>query len=171
MNVNMRFSGVSMSHNPKTLKITRSKKINSAGRVGGENRLDNVSDGISKISGTGEIYGLRCFSVYEELMRMCFKNKAGVLSVPELGIFRAVLEDISVMAEPKENFLTVAFVFRVVNDRDEPKKILPEQYVLPVGGESLWDIAYRYDVPIEKLLKLNPQIRKIFNLSGVVRLY
>lgn len=173
MNVNLRFAGVTMSHNPKTLKITQSKKINSVGLVGGEKRLDSVSDNISKISGTGEIYGSNCFSVYEELMKLCFTNKAGVLSVPKLGTFRAVLEDVSVLAEPRENFLSVAFVFRMVSCTDAPKKIMPEQFIKPVGGESLWDIAYRYDVPIEKLVVLNPHIRKIFNLigCGTVRLY
>ncbi len=173
MNVNLRFSGVEMSHNPKTLKITRSKKVESVGLVGGKNRLRSISDNISKISGTGEIYGLNCFSVYEELMRLCFTNRAGVLSVPKLGTFRAVLEDISVLAEPRENFLSVAFVFRMVSGTDDPKKIMPEQFVEPIGGESLWDISYRYNVPIEKLVLLNPQIRRLFNLNGCgkVRLY
>lgn len=173
MSVTLRFAGVSLSHNPKTLKITRSKKINSVGLVGGSSKLSNVCDNVSSISGTGEIYGSDCFLVYEKLLRMCFKNTADILAVPELGAFRAVLEDISVLAEPKENFLSVAFTFRAVSSGKTPVRILPEQYVKAGEGESLWDIAYACGVPVEQLVKLNPQIRKILDLKKgeEVRIY
>ena len=124
MSVTMRFGGVSMSHNPKTLKISRSKKLNSVGFVGGVSKLSSVCDGISKISGTGEIYGSECFLLYDKLLRMCFKNQAAVLAVPEIGAFTAVLEDISAAAEPRENFLSVSFVFRAVNAGKDAEKIL-----------------------------------------------
>lgn len=173
MSVTMRFGGLSVSHNPKTLKITRSKKISSVGLVGGVSRLSNVCDDISKISGTGELYGEDCFLVYDRLLRMCFKNKAEILAIPELGAFRAVLEEISVLAEPKDNFLSVAFSFRAVSSGKEPERILPERYCEANRDESLWDISYRFDVPVENLVRLNPHIRKILKLKEgeKVRIY
>ncbi len=173
MNVTMRFGGISLSHNPKTLKITRSKKINSVGLVGGTVKLSNVCDNISKISGTGEIYGDDCFLSYDRLLRMCFKNKADILAVPELGAFKAVLEDIAILAEPRENFLSVSFTFRAVSAGREPEKILPEKYYTAAEGESLWDVSYKFGVTVESLVKLNPQIRKILDLKEgeEVRLY
>lgn len=173
MSVAMRFGGVSLSHNPKTLKITRSKKVSSVGLVGGENRLSNVCDNISKISGTGELYGDDCFLVYDKLLRMSFTNKAEILAVPELGAFRAVLEDISFAAEPRGDFLSVAFTFRAVNTGREAEKILPQRYYTARDGESLWDVAYKFGVTVESLAELNTHIRKILDLTNgeEVRIY
>lgn len=173
MSAAMRFGGISLSHNPKTLKIVRNKKINSVGLVSGLNKLSNVCEGVSKVSGTGEIYGDDCFLLYDKLLRMCLKNKAEILAVPELGAFRAVLEDISVTAEPRENFLSVAFTFRAVNSGREPEKIMPRQFYTAADGESLWDVSYKFGVTVERLAELNPHIRKILEMKEgeKVRIY
>ena len=173
MSVTMRFGGVSMSHNPKTLKITRNKKMNFVGLASGINKLSNVCDGVSKISGEGELYGGDCFLLYDKLLKMCFKNQAAVLALPEIGAFTAVLEDISVSAESRENFLSVSFVFCAVNAEREPVEILPKKFYTAQEGENLWDVSYKFGVAVETLAELNPHIRKILDLKEgeEVRIY
>ena len=173
MSVLLRFGGITMRHNPKTLKISRKKKISSVGLVGGLNKLDNVRDDVSKISGTAELYGDDCFVTYDKLLRMCFKNQAAVLAVPGLGAFEAAPEEIGVLAESRDKFLSVSFVFRAVGEGREAAKITSEQFIKPGRRDNLWDISYRYSVPIERLVELNPDIRKIMSLdvNKEVRLY
>ena len=172
-NVNMRFGGVSLSHNPKTLKIIRSKNIASVNLSDGQNRFSHAAEGILKISGTGELYGENCFQTYEKLLRASCKNVPYVLSVPELGVFFAVLSDLSINAEPKSNFLSVAFTFRIVDGENNCEKIFPQRYYFPQANENLWDVSYKTGINIEKLTELNPDIKDIreLDIENGVRLY
>lgn len=161
----MRFGGMNLPHNPKTLKIAKSKKISSINLLGGESKVSGISDGISKISGIGELYGEDCFMQYERLLRLHFQNKAEVLAIPEVGAFKAVLSDITLLAEPKNNVISLSFEFQAVNDDSKGEKISENKYCTALKNESLWDISYRCNTTIEKLIELNPQIRNIMELS------
>lgn len=161
----MRFGGLSLPHNPKTLKIAKSKKISCVNLLSGESRVSGVCDDISKISGTGELYGSDCFLQYERLLRLHFQNKSEVLAIPDVGAVKAVLSDITLLAEPKNNVISIGFEFQTVNDEGLAVKISENKYCTAKKNESLWDISYRCGVAIEKLVELNPQIRNIMALS------
>lgn len=169
----MRFGGLNIPHNPKNLKIVRSKKINSVRLIDGEDRLSDVFEGVSKISGTAELYGSGCFGVYEKLLRLRFQNRSEILAIPEVGAVRAVLSDLTVLCEARKDFLEIGFEFRTVTDGRKAEKLMPYKTYTASEGESLWDIAYNSGTAIEKLVELNPSIRNINSLDEgkEVRIY
>lgn len=162
----MRFGGLQLSHNPKSLKIVRKKKVNLIRSIDGEDRLSDIFDDVSKISGTAELFGSDCFVVYEKLLRLRFQNKSEILAIPKLGAMRAVLSDLTLLCEPKKDFLAVSFEFQAVTDGRKAERIMPYKTYTAVSGESLWDIAYRFDTTVERLVELNPDIRKINELNN-----
>ena len=77
---------------------------------------------------------------------------------------RAYLKELQLIAEPKENVISYRFVF---TEAQPPAKdgAARTVYETLVEGESLWDIGYLFRVPIETLVRLNPQIRYIDSLK------
>lgn len=161
----MRFAGRNLPHNPKTLKAERSRGISSVSILGGKNVMKRIEEKTSKISGTGELYGKDCFEQYNELARLHFLNKADVLSVPGIGSFKAVLSDLQLLAEPKNGVISISFEFTRVDDSDAAQPISPLECHKAASGESLWDISYKYNIPIESLLALNPWIRNPWEIE------
>ena len=53
--------------------------------------------------------------------------------------------------------LTYSFVFREVMEREVLDK--PAVYT-PSDGETLWDVSYRFDIVIDRLVALNPDIKR-----------
>lgn len=161
----MRFGGIFLPHNPKTLKLVRGKKVKSAEFLNGGKKIVGVLDDIAKISVSAELYGEDCFSQYERLLRMYFSDEVQTLALPELGAVKAVLSKVTLLAEPINNVISVALEFQTEAGIDSAEKISISKSVIVCKGESLWDISYRCGVSVEKLIELNPQIRFIMELK------
>ena len=56
-----------------------------------------------------------------------------------------------------------AFTFTEVIDTSKEKS--PRTVHIALEDESLWDIGYKYDISVEKLLELNPEIKHPFDVS------
>ena len=160
----MRFGGFLLEHNPKTLKIKRKKSLEKQCVPNGESRAVSIKNSDIVITGTAELYGDSCFEDYARLLSLKFQNKPQLLAVPGAGVFNAVLTELSFIAEPKRSVISVEFRFDTVCGTLDCTAVSKTKYTLAENGECLWDIAYRCDVPIEKLVELNPQISGVFDL-------
>ena len=164
----IRFAGIRLSHNPKTLKIQRRKKLRSERLLSGEGALETVAEEPSVISGTAELFGEECFRDFEKLSRLCKSCSFSPLSIPYFGAFRAVLSDLTLTAEPRYDHISVGFTFRIAQDPPGDESFLP-QYCRANSGDSFWDISYRFNVPVEELIELNKGIRDIMCLEDQER--
>lgn len=161
----MRFGGISLPHNPKTLKLVRNKRVNSVGLLNGGRRIVSILDEVSRISGTAELFGEDCFLQYEKLLRLHFSNELQTLALPELGAVRAVLSKVTLLAEPTNNVISAAFEFQTEAASDCAERISSPSSHIVCKGESLWDISYECGISVERLVELNPQIRFITDLN------
>ena len=170
-NAVMRFDGIHLSHNPKALRVQRRQTVRSERLLSG-GAAETVSIEPEIISGTAELFGESCLSDYEKLEQLCRSGRAAALSAPFLGAFSAVLTEITLAAEPREDYIAVSFTFKATanGSHQEPKH---GPYCYPDFGETYWDIADRFGTTVEELVALNPQIRSITFLTGRerVRLY
>ncbi len=156
----LRFSGVTVRHNPKELIIIKNKSINEYTGADSSVRIRSISEKPAVIKGVGELYGDDCFERYSHLMRMQMKNSPQKLCIPEMGVFTAVLTKLSAKAGVHEKLIVIEFEFRTAEGRTS-KQITSEPVTLCRQGETLWDISYRCDVPIDTLASLNTDIRNI----------
>jgi hypothetical protein len=66
------------------------------------------------------------------------------------------------LCEPAPEVITYSFEFL---EDSEKNYTVDEKYYHTVGvDETLWDISYLYSIPIEKLVSLNPDIKRVDEL-------
>ena len=159
----MRFGGITFRHNPKELAVVKSKTVNEYTPIGSLPIMQSIRDNTVIIKGTGELYGEECFEMYAELLRVQKKNVAQKLCIPEMGVYTAVLTKLSAKANTREKLIVIEFEFCTGTQR-KASEITQDNYTVSLNNETLWDISYRCDVPIETLIKLNTDIRNILNI-------
>lgn len=160
----MRFAGYTWHYNPKTINITCKKNTV-------ENKIHN-SDSVVQcfgrtariISGEGYIFGDDCFERMEELWNLYRNKTEGVLTVPEFAAVRAVFTDLKLVGDAKDKLIKYLFSFTEVMKTESMRSPLDTHTAL--NGESLWDVAYRYSLSVEKLLSLNPDLKDPYALTA-----
>lgn len=167
--VPMRFKGVSWHHNPREINFACEKQLNELKSPYGRSVLQNTGRKCMVISGEGELYGEDCMQQFDRLLQLFKSGGSGVLAIPRLSPVYAVFESVKINGVPKPDVLCYSFVFREIPQKDEGEK--PMTY-LADSGETLWDVSYRFDVVIDELVRLNPQVKRPdLSLEGkVVRL-
>ena len=155
--VPMRFKGVEWHHNPREITFECAKQINELHAPYGRSYIQNTGRRNMLIKGEGELYGEDCTGQFGRLFELFKSGGSGVLAIPKLGTVHAVFESLKIKGSPKPDVLSYSFVFREVMEREVMDK--PESYT-PSDGETLWDVSYRFDIVIDRLVALNPDIKR-----------
>ena len=164
IHASMRYCGFSLQHNPKSIEVTDKRNLNELETPYGS-LLQDMGNGLKTVTGTGEFFGRDCVRQYKELQSLLHKGKRGLLSLPGYEPFFARFTMLELTQPPADDFLSYRFVF--LEERNgAPLKYSDGAKFHTVGeAETLWDISFRYDVPVEMLLKQNPNIRRPDNLK------
>ena len=80
-----------------------------------------------------------------------------MLTIPNFPSFYAEFESIRLIGKPRNDVLTYGFVFREVMEEKESGN---NTFHTARDGENLWDISYKYNIVIDELVRLNPQIKR-----------
>ena len=160
----MRFCGMSMRHNPEKLSINGKTRVQEYLSPCCEANSELLGRELYHITGEGALFGADCIEQYQRLETLSLNRTPSKLILPKMQPIYAYLKELSLSAEPKDDILRYRFVFI---ETKSPYKALPQKqfYVTVSQGESLWDIAYVYDKPIETLTALNPQIPLIDEIN------
>lgn len=156
----MRFCGYTLRHNPKSIEVTDKRNLSELETPYGGSLLQDMGNGLKTVTGIGEFFGNGCMRQYKELQLLLRSGKSGLLSLPGYEPFFARFALLELTQPPAEDFISYRFVFL------EESNAVPERYSdgaklhTVEEDETLWDIAFRYDVPVETLLKENQHIRR-----------
>lgn len=167
--VPMRYKGVSWRHNPKTLSFECRKQISENKAPMGISYIQDMGRKNMVIKGEGELFGEDCLAQFDELLRLFRQGGEGVLAISGLKPVYAVFESVKIIAQPKPDILSYSFCFREVMEKNTEEKLTRHT---ACDGETMWDISYKYGIVIDRLMRLNPSVRRADdNLSGrVIRL-
>ena len=155
--VPMRFKGVQWHHNPKEIVFECDKSVKELSSPNGTSYIQNMGRKNMIISGTGELYGNDCLEQFDRLLSLFRQGGQGVLAIPKITPVYAVFESLKIKGEPKPDVLEYSFVFREVMDKKQQDKT--ENYTAK-EGECMWDISYKFKVPIDTLVRLNPSVKR-----------
>lgn len=162
--VPMRFKGVEWHHNPREIAFSCEKKVNRLHAPFDKEYIQETGKKNMIIKGEGELYGADCGEQFRALLKLFKSGGSGVLSIPALGTLHAVFEGLSVKGIPKPDVLRYSFVFRELSEAE--KRDITEAYNA-AEGETLWDVSYRFGIVIDRLIALNPWVKRPDNdLSG-----
>lgn len=155
--VPMRFKGFEWHHNPREISFECEKQINELHSPFGSSCIqDNGRRGMI-IKGEGELYGNDCAEQFANLYGLFREGGSGVLAIPALGTVCAVFEKLKLKGSPKPDILTYSFVFRELPQAE----IRDRQSVYTAAqGETLWDVSYLFDIVIDRLIGLNPWVKR-----------
>lgn len=164
--VPMRFNGFEWHHNPKEIVFECVKNINELSSPGSTAYIQDMGRKNMIVSGTGELYGEDCLEQFDRLLTLFKKGGRGVLAVPKITPIFAVFESLKIKGQPSPDILEYSFVFREVMEEKRTEKV---NACIGQDGERLWDISYKYGVPIDTLVRLNPSVKRPdISLSGKV---
>lgn len=153
----MRFMGYEWHHNPREITFECEKTVTERLVPYDVSQIQQTGRKNMVIKGTGELYGEDCMEQFERLFELFRRGGAGVLAIENTEPVFAVFESVKILGAPKENVLTYGFVFREVMEEKESGK---NTFHTARGGENLWDISYKYNIVIDELVRLNPQIKR-----------
>jgi hypothetical protein len=162
----MRFGGYTWEYNPHTIKILSEKEIIENKIPYANNVIQNFGRMSRVVKGEGYIYGSSCFAQYDALWNIYKENKKGILSVPEFVVMEAEFYTLEIKGEPTDSLINYSFVFiEVMNSERNGKTNSPVSEHTIVEGQNLWTVGNIYNISVEKLLELNPNIKHPFDVE------
>lgn len=153
----MRYKGFTVSLNPTTLKIECENETVLQTLPFKGQRCDEIGTKCRTVKGEGELWGENCLQRYAELYALYKQKGSGVLSLPLAEPMYALFTKLSLKADTAPDKIIYSFEFK--EEKTEDTDFICSVHRVK-EGEGLFDIAYFYNVPVEKLVELNPQIKR-----------
>ena len=163
-NAPMRFCGISLHHNPAKLTVRNTANIRSLSAPHTSPDAEHLGLGLWIVKGEGELYGADCMEQYQRLSELYQQEKRGLLSLPGLPVMTAYLSELALGADATENVITYHFSF--VQAQGGGCAVSPAQWYTAAEGDSMWDIAVLHEMSIDALVRMNPGICRLDNLSA-----
>ncbi|MEG1073094.1 MAG: LysM peptidoglycan-binding domain-containing protein [Oscillospiraceae bacterium] len=172
----MRFRDFIWPNNPRTYSIEFQREIVPRKLAQGTYYLQNMGLRNRIMQGEGEFFGPRAYSDFKRLSCLFYEDKPGVLVHPEWMATNVYFVRLSLLQEPREDYVRYSFTFWE-NLSSGTAKLQGTGALAPDGGagakpvrtgavyhrvkkgESLWGIAGRYQTTVSAILKLNSGIK------------
>lgn len=167
----MRYKTFVWPHNPRIYEIKFQRHMCSHKVPFGRYVLQNLGQNCRILRGEGEFCGPGAYDKLKELGVLYYQNTPGLLVHPVWQCSNAYLVGLSLLQEPREDYVRYTIEFWETYDAYEPGMTLihePEQeqpaaqeesWYTVVYGDCLWNIAVSNGMTLSELLALNPQIK------------
>ncbi len=153
----MKFGDFEWPRNPLSIKVTNEYSHTGAVVYGKGKKIGDAIREFVVYSGKGEFAGADCLEQYKRLQREFDLGKEQLLTLPGAHPVFACFSSLQVEGEVTPDLLTYSFKFvREANEENEAKS---SEYTT-CDGETLFDIAHKTGVSVQKLVELNPQIKR-----------
>lgn len=154
----MGFKGITWEVNPTALRLEMARNLRETALPFAGSRVEDLGRKKRRVTGEGYFTGKDCMEQWQALGTALAEGGPGYLQLPGQTPFLAVLEELRLLGEPGEDVIHYSFVFTETK-ADEGYK--GGRVHRAAQGESLWDYAWRYHVPMEELHRANLHIRDI----------
>ena len=172
----MRYKDYIWPHNPATYSITYERQVAVHKVPFGRHCMQDLGMGCRIMRGQGEFAGEGAYDEFKRLATVFYDGGPGLLIHPLWQISNAYFTGLKLEQEPLPDYVRYSFEFRERYDgySEELAAVSgsaasaetetrasggQENVCTVVSGDTLWGIAQRYDVALEKLLRANPGIK------------
>lgn len=107
----MQFRTFTWPNEPSTLKISYQRKITSEILENGHWFVNETASTGRIFEGEGVFYGDNCHTLLQQLGALLQDGISGILTLPEWGSYKALLTELSVTEEDKDNYLSYRYRF------------------------------------------------------------
>ena len=175
----MRFKNFLWPHNPRVYSITYERKIAVHKIPFGRHYLQSLGQTRRVLKGEGEFVGKGAYDKFKELATVFYEETPGTLVHPVWATTTAWFAGLELRQEPRRDYVAYSFEFwEAVPDGnatgltavavDSGKTAAADgstaaaaqgEWYTVVKGDTLWGLSRRYEVPLDQLIALNPDIR------------
>lgn len=173
----MQFKNFIWPHNPQVFSIEFQRTMALHKIPFGKHCLQNLGMNRRVMKGEGEFVGASAYSQFKQLASLFYEETPGVLVHPLWQSSKVYFVELFLKQEPRENYVRYGFCFWECFDALEQATLTevkkPEsnassggqtkaeaaRYHTVRSGDSLWKIASQYDLTLNRILLLNPQIK------------
>lgn len=159
----LRFNGDILPYNPHTLRVSYARDIK---RISVPYRGEIQGDYGKRaraVTGEGELCGDNALDIFLNLADIHGSGSSGILSIPDIPPFEAVLTELSLTREPKDGVIGYTFKF-LEKCRFDGRASTSDRTVILTEAADLWQISAKYARPIEALVEKNPDIETPYTL-------
>lgn len=167
MNLNfMEYKDYIWPNNPQKINVTTRKNIKEIVIPFGGNLFQDYGREKRIVTGTGEFFGPNCMEQFNCLFNVFKDTGSGYLRLPNINPFLAVFKSLEILEQAVPNVITYSFEFweEVTSNNEKINEF--KNYHIVLIGETLWDIACKYNIEIETLINLNTHIKNINQLTA-----
>ena len=176
----MKYKGFTWPHNPRTYTIEYRRAMGNHKVPFGRYHLQDLGPTRRVMKGEGEFVGADAYKQFKALASVFYSGGPGPLTHPVWQTSNAYFVELSLVQEPRKDYVRYAFTFWESYDGYEAyaRAVAPasgsgdgtvtantsdggngEVWHTVVRGESLWKIAQKYDTDVTEVIRLNPQIK------------
>ena len=149
----MRYKDFEFPSNPAVIKTELSNNVREDPLFGRDSAVYNVSRNAAVISGEGSLWDTDRITVATELKQLHKRGGAGWLFLPDGSCYNAFFTLLTISEDAKKGCITYAFSFTENCDHTETEYDFG--YTYAKENENMFDIAFRCNTQIEKLMGLN----------------
>ena len=174
----MRFKNFVWPHNPRVYSIAFERKRAAHKIPFGLHYLQSLGQTRRVLRGEGEFAGEDAYDTFKTLATVFYEETPGVLVHPVWMTTTAWFAALELRQAPRRDYVAYSFEFWEVEGGagtptlstrpleqpgteggGAPAAGADAQYHVVVRGDTLWEIARRYGVALERVVELNPSIR------------
>ena len=167
----MRFKTFVWPHNPRVYSITMERKIAVHKIPFGRHYLQSLGQTRRVMKGEGEFAGPRAYDTFRELGTLFYEETPGTLVHPLWMTTTAWFAALELRQEPRRDYVAYSFEFWEVMPNGNTTALSAVtvssaetaagqgEWHTVVLGDTLWGLSYRYGVPLNQIIALNPDIR------------
>ena len=175
----MRFKTYVWPHNPRVYSIDYERKMVCHKLPFGGYTLQDLGQTNRIMAGEGEFVGEGAYEQFGALASVFYDPGPGILVHPLWQTTKAHFVSLRLEQEPREDYVRYSFVFWEDLGKDPAvRRVRTQAQAAPAGahtvvqGDTLWGIAQKYGLTVEKLLEYNPGIKRpdLLQMGEKVRL-
>ena len=153
----LRFDSFQWEHNPLYIEVTYKQDVKVQRLQGAGAKAQSHGVSLRVVKGKGEIAGENCLSDYARLCALFEKGTKGLLTLPFAPPFYAYFTDLTLKGEVTPRLITYTFEFC---EAENGAGVKQGDKAVVRQGDTLFDIAFENQVSVDKLVALNPGIKR-----------
>lgn len=168
----MRYKDYVWPHNPRVYTIDYEREMVQSKVPYGLYHLQDLGRSCRVMRGEGEFAGPDAYAQFGALANVFYSPGAGPLVHPLWQAANAYFVELSLKQEPRPDYVSYSFVFwedleyysdtveKQSNTERESQSGGSDKLVYTVvKGDTLWAIAKKYGITVDRILQMNPQIK------------
>ncbi len=162
MLASMRFKDYIWPFNPKTFEMEYRRKIIQHKIPFSGNITQNMGPVACVFKGEGEFVGENAYKQFKALAAVFYEDTPGILTHPLWPTVQVYFTKLQLMQEPQTNYVRYSFEFEEWGNGKESiakKGYVKELTHMVKAGETLGSIAAVKGTSLDKLIKLNPNVK------------